>query len=61
AAIRKPSVGGFYSFSLGYRLWQVKDIVGYLQVFEAVLYGIAVVVVAVAGRNNGRTVVGSAY
>ena len=47
AAIRKPSVGGFYSFSLGYRLWQVKDIVGYLQVFEAVLYGIAVVVVAV--------------
>ena len=46
-AVCKPSVGGFYSFSLGYRLWQVKDIVGYLQVFKAVLYGIAVVVVAV--------------
>ena len=34
----KPSVGGFGCATLGYTLWQVKNIVGYLQVLEAVLY-----------------------
>ena len=47
ASIRKPSVGGFCCPTLGYCLWQVKNIVGYLQPIKPVLYGISVVVVAV--------------
>ena len=45
----KPGVGGFCGTALGYFLWQVKDIVGYLQVFQAVSGGIAVVVIAIGG------------
>ena len=43
----KPSVSGFCCVALGYTLWQVKNIIAYLQPLKAILYGIAVVVVAV--------------
>ena len=38
AAVCKPSVGGFCCSTLGYGLWQVKNIVAYLQPFKAVLH-----------------------
>ena len=47
AAVCKPAVGGFCCPTLGYCLWQVKDIIAYLQPLKPVLYGVAVVGIGV--------------